>query len=159
MSARTLSSRKAEGNFLTIGGVNEETGEKNPTSLEGFYGGSRTITTSNGEATVHDFRTSKGVETVWGKSDLNNKLSDENVGEFVTIKYQGKEATKFGKKYIYAVTADAENVMSLPTGETNSTGGNGGLMDAGFDDAEEVAPTPSKNNKARVDALLAKGNK
>ncbi len=98
-----------------IGGFNEKTQKPNPTKMEGFYLGSRTVATSTGTSTIHVFQTPSGNEGVWGTADLNNKLGSVNLGTMTLITYNGKKKLAGGKtKHSYDVAQDKEQTISVP---------------------------------------------
>lgn len=65
------------------------------TFLEGQYLGNRTITTSLGDNKVYIFSGSDGDEfSVYGFTDLDQKLAQVNVGTEVRMTYEGKVEVK-----------------------------------------------------------------
>lgn len=64
-------------------------------SLEGQYLGNRTITTALGENKVYIFNGTDGEEfSIYGFTDLDQKLAQVNVGTEVRMTYEGKVEVK-----------------------------------------------------------------
>lgn len=53
--------------------------------LAGVYMGFKEVPTKFGPAQLHSLKTDRGVQKVWGKTDLNNKLNGRE-GELVRVK-------------------------------------------------------------------------
>lgn len=102
-------------NATAIGGFNKKLKKDNPTSAEGYYLGSRFVKSSRGEAVLHFLQTSKGNLGVWGKADLNRKLSAVEIGVMIRITYKGTKATPNGEMYAYAVEQDKDNTIEVDT--------------------------------------------
>lgn len=99
-----------------IGGVNKKTGKKNPTSVEGYFLGSREVESKkskNGVAKLHFFQTSKGNLGVWGKTDMDRKLDGVAPGAMVRITHTGMQPTPNGEMYKYKVEVDEDNTIEV----------------------------------------------
>jgi hypothetical protein len=171
---------------ISMGGVNKKTGKKNPTSAEGYYLGSRKVVSQmakSGFAQLHFLQTEDGNLGVWGKTNLDQKLTSVTPGTMVRITQTGMQKIP-GKRdmYKFTVEVDDENTievnLSAPsealeeTGEDVSDSGEEILdKDDTFEEDEEEAPLdeappartkaparaaqpPSKAAQAKVKGLL-----
>src|SRR3954468_6708897 len=97
---------------IALGGRNKKTGKANPTSAEGYFLGSRQVDSKkskNGKASIHFLQTAEGNLGVWGKTDLDRKLSAVTPGTMVRITQSGMVATPNGDMYKYKVEIDESN--------------------------------------------------
>lgn len=158
-----------------IGGVNKKTNKPNPTSIEGYFLGSREVPSAmskTGFAKIHVFQTPKGNEGVWGKTDLDIKLAGVTPGTMTLVKFDRMQANK-GKQpmYKYKVSVDKDNTIEVAgtsvvgnaeTVESDETyaGNSSGYQDTddGADDAAQAAELARLERVARLQALLKKGN-
>ena len=173
-----LSSEKT----YSLGGVDKSTGKKNPTSVEGYYIGSRvTKDTGYGPGLLHFFQTPTGNHGVWGKTRLNNLLSPDLVGQMVLATFTGMSPPRKGKNpsYLYKVQHDPSNFIEVANDATEpqaitedgDDGHQGDEPQGETDPADEpeqmdvappprpVAPrapaqAPSPDRQAKVQALL-----
>lgn len=142
-------------------------GEGKLSTIEGYYLGARTVTTSNGDSVIHVFQTPKGNQGVWGTKKLNDNLGGSNRGVMTKIDYKGKIKLQGGKtQHTYEFFVDLDNsiqVANLPSG-TNTANieltdanvdGNGGV-DEDFQQATALA---AAERKAKVDAMLNRNKK
>lgn len=117
-----------------LGGTykDKKTGKKyyNPTEVEGYYLGSRQIDSKANPGkkdTLHTFqgevrdRNGKtiftGVSDIWGKTDLDRKISTAKVGLMTKASFTGmqpEEQVKAGKRqmYLFKVLQDKTNVLA-----------------------------------------------
>jgi len=110
---------------VKIGGLNSKTGKANPTKMEGYYLGSRTVKSENGDSTIHTFQTPKGNEGIWGTADINSKLGQVRPGTMVLVQYKEKRKLAGGKtKYVYDVMFDVENTIPVFAALNNPPVGN-----------------------------------
>lgn len=180
MGFKTVTSLDAE-NTVALGGVNKKTGKKNPTSIEGYYLGSRQVPSTkskNGLAAIHFFQTSKGNIGVWGKTDLDKKLSQVKLGTMTKVEQSGMKSTKNGDMYMYQVMFDEDNTIEVTgaqdaeasgdeDGGYDSSDDDGGEDeeavdddgDSDDDDAQAAAMLAAEERKAKVQAMLNKGKK
>jgi hypothetical protein len=169
---------------IALGGRDKKTGKANLSQLEGYFLGSRTVTTKKGPAKLHAIQTSDGVVGVWGKTDLNRKMENAIVGAMTRITQKGTVETPNGPMYKYTVEVDEDNsveVFGLNSNTSDSAASNSSDDRSSeesydeVDDEEETeseessdevvttrakapvvpASTPSASAKARVQALLA----
>lgn len=99
-----------------LGGRNKQTGKANPTNIEGYFIGSKSVQSKKsktGEAKLHILKTSKGNVGVWGKTDLDRKMLGVTVGAMVRITQSGKVATPNGDMYKFKVEVDKENTIDV----------------------------------------------
>lgn len=101
-----------------IGGKNKKTGKKNPSSIEGFYLGSRKVESKkskNGLASIHFLQTDEGNVGVWGKTDLDRKIAGVTPGTMIRISHTGMQSTPNGDMYKYKVEVDEDNTIEVST--------------------------------------------
>ncbi len=161
---------------ISLGGTNRKTGKKNPTSIEGYYLGKRIVADTKkktGESFLYFFQTPKGNIGVWGKTDLDRKLSSVAVGTMVRASFDKMVPTPNGEMYKFLVEIDEDNTIEV-TGsaqaappaysdadEDQANDGYGGTA-VGVDEEEEdedamQAMALAKAEKvAKVQALLGK---
>lgn len=172
MAYKTVNSLDADVT-ITIGGQDKKTGKKNPTSVEGFYLGSREVETQskygNGPSVLYFFQTEKGNVGVWGKTDLKKKLAAGKLGLMTLVTYAGMKPTPRGDMHTYKVEQDPDvsiDVSDLNALASTGSGGEEDYNDGGDADEEEeeeayepeVAAVAFKETpeqrKAKVQALL-----
>lgn len=154
---------------IQLGGVNKKTGKKNPTQIEGYFLGSKTVSTPKGDAKIHTFQTPKGNIGVWGKTDLNSKLASAPTGSMVRATFDRMVPTKNGDMYRYNVEFDDSNTVEPASYEAasdsddTSTEEESNFSDTEDEDAEaELAALEAQriaSRKANTAALLANRNK
>lgn len=99
---------------IALGG--DRDGKKNPTSIEGYFLGSKTTQSDYGPGLLHMIQTEDGVVGVWGKTRLNNLLTKELTGQMVKIDFTGMIApVKKGRRpaYGYKVQHDPDNTTDV----------------------------------------------
>lgn len=113
---------------IAIGGFNKKTRKDNPTGIEGYYLGSRSVTSAKskgGKAKIHVFQTPKGNVGVWGKTDLDQKLGSVTPGTMTQVKFDKMVPSKNGEMYKFKVAVDTENTIEVTaaaaTEETTET--------------------------------------
>lgn len=108
---------------VSLGGTNNKTGKKNPTSIEGFFIGSRKVESAKaktGFCFIHVFQTAKGNVGVWGKTNLDQKLSNATPGVMTRITFVGMQPTKNNPMYKYKFEVDADNTIDVSTADLNA---------------------------------------
>ena len=126
---------------ISLGGVNRKTGNKNPTEVEGYYLGSRTVPDDkkkSGLSYIHVFETFAGPVGVWGKTDLDRKILTIPLGTMTRVVQSGMAQTKNGAMYKFTVGVDEENVKKVATASTSTQGG---YNDEADDEADDDATT------------------
>lgn len=124
---------------IALGGTNKKTGKKNPTTAEGYYLGSRKVENKTGESSIHFLQTSKGNLGIWGKTDLDRKLTAVVPGTMVRLNFTGMQATPRGDMYKFKVEVDADNtidVSGLASSNTSSAEEEASVEDDSYTDAE-----------------------
>lgn len=99
-----------------LGGKNKKTGKPNPTKAEGYYLGSRKVDSKkskDGKAYIHFLQTSKGNLGVWGKTDLDRKLTTIAPGTMVRVSFDKMVPTPNGDMYKFKVEADPDNTIEV----------------------------------------------
>jgi hypothetical protein len=178
MAYKKVSSLEADVT-ITIGGADKKTGKKNPTSVEGFYLGSRQVETkgkwSDKPSTIYFFQTDKGNVGVWGKTNLNNKMKSAKAGEMTRITYAGMKSTTNGEMHVYNVEQDPDVSIDVSELTASSESSNNESSDEdNYADAESLSDEDLDDNtddyasapvvtesaaarKAKVQELLRKG--
>jgi hypothetical protein len=115
---------------ISLGGFNKKTRTDNPTTITGYFLGSRKVASpkaKTGWSALHVFQTAEGNVGVWGKTDLDRKLTAlaTQLGVLVRVTQSGFKPTKNGNDmYLFRVEVDADDriEVDLPqTLETQST--------------------------------------
>lgn len=181
MAFKEVTSLDAD-NTIALGGSNRKTGKANPQSAEGYYLGTRKIESKKaktGFAAIHFLQTPEGNLGIWGKTDLDRKLSGVSPGTMVRLSFDKMVPTPNGEMYKYKVEVDDSNTIVVNiSSDTNEAVYGGGPADdyqgngSGFkdEDAEEVeeydaeesaqsAALAAAERKARVEALVKGKNR
>jgi len=104
---------------ISLGGFNKKTRQDNPTQVEGYYLGSKTVPSQKsktGKAYIHVFQTADGNVGVWGKTDLDRKMTalSDKLGVMVRVTQKGTKPTKGGNDmYMFRVEVDLENTIEV----------------------------------------------
>jgi hypothetical protein len=157
-------------NVTKLGGYNEKTKKNNPTSMEGYYLGFRTVQTVNGDAKIHVFQTPKGNVGVWGSKDINDKLCQVKIGTMALAEFTGKKRLQGGKTLnTFTVSQDKSNVLEVSTLEVGSSTApveanddyvydeSEGLDTEDQDAIELAAATKAAAQQAKVQEILNRG--
>ncbi len=102
-----------------LGGINKKTGRPNPKQIEGYYLGvkkTESKKSKNGVANLYIFQTQAGNTGVWGKTDLDRKMSSVVAGSMVRVTQNGSVPTPNGDMYKYKVEIDTANTIEVPSG-------------------------------------------
>jgi hypothetical protein len=170
MGFKEVASLDAE-KTIALGGVDKKTGRKNPTSVEGYYLGSRTVESKKGESKIHFFQTEKGNLGVWGKTDSNRKLGAVTPGTMTRISFDKMQETPNGEMYKYKVEIDSDNVIDVGGIGSNYSVSSGSDSDSESvsdfnssdedtsDDVKEEFSTKRKSSLSDVQALFSKSKK
>lgn len=159
---------------VALGGVNQDTGVKNPTSIEGFYLGAKSVTNREGQTSfIHVFQTPKGNQGIWGKADTNSKLAQVVKGTMTLVTFDRIVKLNGGKKkYVYTVQQDREQSIEV---SINTITDNLGSSDSDNDyaseesdsndeddtteDADQDTALAAAERKAKMQALLKSKSK
>lgn len=117
MAYKTVASLDAD-NTVQLGGVNKKSGKKNPSSIEGYYLGTRSVESrksKTGKANIYFFQTEDGNIGVWGKTDLDRKMGVVTIGNMTRVTFSGMRSTPNGDMYTYKVETDDTNTIDVPT--------------------------------------------
>jgi len=124
MAWKTVTSLDCDTVFA-LGGVNGKTNKPNPTSIKGYYLGSRSTQVNGEEATIHVFQTPKGNQGIWGSADTRAKLKQVAAGTMTLVEFVEKKKISGGKtKKIFSVSQNTDNTIevgALPTGQANES--------------------------------------
>lgn len=151
-----------------LGGTDNKTGKPNPTSIEGYYLGSKNVQTSSGPSVIHVFQTPKGNQGVWGTKKLNDNLTARVAGKMTLVEYKGKVKIAGGKtQHTYDIMVDKTNAIEVPRLEAGSSDAGPEYVSGvgGYDDGEmtnyqssnSAALTQSNGVLSQIAELRAKG--
>jgi len=181
MAFKTIQDLDAD-TTISLGGINKKTGKKNPTKVEGYYIGTRTVDSKKdkkGYAHIYFFQTQTGMLGVWGKTDLDRKMRQVTPGVMTLITQTGTVSTPNGDMYKFTVAVDSDNTIevALPDPSSNNDATEETSYAASNDEGEEeeeaaaeldepVAPrasaparpatAPNAERQAKVQALLSR---
>lgn len=170
MGFQTVTDLDAE-TTISLGGYNKKTKRDNPTSVEGYYLGSRKVDSKkakSGYCYIYYFQTPKGNVGVWGKTDLDRKMQTVELGVMVRASFSKMVTTPNGEMYKYLVEFDNANsipVSSLPVGEANDNANYSDSRDNDSidsleessqdeEDVQQTAALLAAERQAKVQALL-----
>lgn len=158
-------------NTTALGGFNKKTGKKNPTNAEGYYLGTRQVDSprsKSGKSALHFLQTPKGNLGVWGKTDLDRKLSNVPAGTMVRITQSGTVPTPNGDMYKFKVEVDPDNTIEVAAPESAAFSGSEeddnyaspeetedyGQDEYQAEEAGQIAALSALERRAKVEALL-----
>lgn len=131
-----------------IGGTDKTTGKKNPTSIEGYYIGTRAVPSrkaKSGTCSLHILQTAQGNVGVWGKTNLDQKMPSVLPGQMIRVSFVGMVETPNNPMYKYKVEVDADNTIEVnladETTAPTATEDSDTQDYSGSEEAEEDAPT------------------
>lgn len=168
-----------------LGGVNKKTGKKNPSTVEGYFLGSKDTPSKkskDGIAKLHILQTENGKIGVWGKTDLDRKVKGVTPGTMVRLSHTGFRDTPTGEMYVFRVETDVDNTIDVISLQSAPYARQEENVDLGYGDEDEspiaeetaeideappsrpvrptkAASTPDAAAQARVRALLTGGSK
>lgn len=166
--------------MISLGG-RRKTGEKNPTSAEGYYLGFKTVPDNkkkSGTNNIFYLQTPKGIVGVWGKTDLNKQMQGAVKGQMTLIEVTGTRTVPNGEMHVFEISQDDTNTTDVPNFSTSASAQeedvgevhDGGTYDEyGQDEddyVQDAAPAKSRTaaksdglaaeaKRAKVEALLA----
>ncbi len=163
---------------IQLGGKNKD-GTPNPTSLEGYFLGSKDTDGDFGPGKLHLFQTKEGTIGVWGKSRLNGLLTKDIIGQMTLVTFTGMIApTKKGRRPAYGYKVQHDTSNTIDVGDLNLNAASAGGADEGSEDEElasvgfassdsyhqtaeprVAAAVPNAARQAQVQALLNKNKK
>ncbi len=110
------------GTLIKLGGIDKTTGKANPTSVEGYFLGTKELTTKAGPAKAHIFKTATGNKFMFGKTNSIRLLTSDLVGQMVELKFTGMGKATAGKNaaYEFVVFHDEDNVIDGIEAEASS---------------------------------------
>lgn len=149
MAFKEVSTLDAE-NTTALGGTNRKTGKKNPTGAEGYFLGTRKVESKKsktGFASIHFLQTPKGNLGIWGKTDLDRKLSAVAPGTMIRITQSGMTATPNGEMYKFKVEVDNDNTIEVAAPADKFDDGLLGSTDPGYE-AESSSEDEDDTNDA-----------
>lgn len=123
---------------IRLGGTDKRTREENPTSIEGYYLGTKKVASkksTSGFSSLHVFQTAEGNVGVWGNTYLDRRLPNLKPGICTRVVFTGMKETANNPMYTYKISTDADNVIEVdaPSAPSNEAAG------SAYDDSEEDA--------------------
>jgi len=163
-----------ETQVISLGGVSQKTGKKNPTELEGYYLGSELRPNKfnpDKPKNFYKFQTASGEVGIYASAGLDKIMQGARVGLMTKVTDTGKtrDVGKGNPMKIFSVAQDKTNVIDV--GGSNTITPNDYSDDEIFDDedgsTDEVAPirarapltttnVPGVDAQANLRAKLAK---
>jgi hypothetical protein len=139
-------------------------GEDKIDSVEGYYLGSRQVTTGNGPSTIHVFQTVEGNIGVWGTKKLNDNLGNSVRGCMMLINYKGKVKLQGGKtQHTYEFNIDRGQTIPVSAGEQANAefaAADTGDDSTYSDDVQEVSAADlAAAKRAKAEEILARAKK
>lgn len=110
--------------MISLGGINKKTGKKNPVSVEGYYLGRNQFEDrkkKSGIGYTYVFQTEDGSVGVWGKTDLDKKMSGATPGQMMRLTFLNMRKTPNGDMYVYEVEFDPENTIEVAAVSDNDS--------------------------------------
>lgn len=108
--------------MVSLGGFNKKLGKPNPTSVEGYYLGSRKVESKKaktGFAFIYTLQTSKGNIGLWGKTDIDRKMEGVTTGSMIRVSFDKMVATPNGEMYKFKVEVDDTNSIEVASPANN----------------------------------------
>lgn len=161
---------------ISLGGRDKKTGKENPKQVTGYYlgtkGGLPNKYNPEKPSQLHFLQTEKGNVGVWGKTDLDRKITAVSPGTMVRITFTGtRPSNKGNDMLVFKVEVDKDNTIevSTPAPVSFQDDSTDSFEEAGLDDEDEaldeiaparpVAPrapaaAPSAERQAKVLAAL-----
>lgn len=151
---------------IAIGGFNKKLKKDNPTEAEGYYLGTKVVDSAkskSGKACLHILQTPDGNLGVWGKTDMDRKLSQVEPGTMTRISYRTMKKVPTGEMYIFNVEVDKGNTIEVNLSGGDDNGNDYGdadpEQDYGRDDDGDDSPHASlaaAESQSRVQELLSR---
>ena len=103
---------------ITLGSKDKKTGKSNPSTLEGYFLGTKEVGPNKFNKqkmdVVHVFQTKDGNVGVWGKTDLDTKLKNAIPGRMVRVTFTGAVPTNKGNDMLkFKVEIDNSNTIDV----------------------------------------------
>lgn len=143
-------------NVINLG--NKDKSTDNPTSIEGYYLGTKEIPDSGyGVGKLHLFQTKSGTVGVWGKTNSNRLMTPDLVGSMVLLSFTGMGERRKGKNpaYEYSLQYDPQNKTDTSSVDLSYTKPD---ADESEVDEEEDKPAargvPTAERQAAIQAQL-----
>lgn len=115
MAFKKLVSLDAE-TLISLGGYNKKLRKDNPSTIEGYYLGSRNIPDKkkkSGISTLHFFQTETGNVGIYGKANTDKQLPRVRPGTMTRVTHTGFQSTPNGEMYVYLVETDKDNTIDV----------------------------------------------
>lgn len=143
---------------ISLGGFNKKLKKDNPTSVEGYYLGKKEVADQkkkSGKSFIYILQTPKGNLGVWGKTDMDRKMTQVATGNMIRITHVGMTPTPNGEMYKYSVEQDDSNTIEVATADTQDNSGADDYS-AGGDETSYVSEESLDDEDASQEVALAK---
>jgi len=152
--------------IIALGGKDKRTGKTNPKTAEGYYLGARKVESRKAKAGysyLHFLQTEAGNLGIWGKTDLDRKLTTVTPGAMVRITQTSMQPTPNGDMYKFKVEVDLDNTIEVnistelaTSSETEDTEDQDSEADESANEGASLAAQQAAERRAKVQALLNK---
>lgn len=117
-------------------------GDGNPTKIEGYYLGAKTIQGgAYGPSVLHIFQTKTGNVGVWARGNLNRLLESHHAGQMCLVEFTGmRQPSKKGQRPSYQHTLSYDDTNTIDMG---SIAGSSGSTSQASDEEEGYGTTAS----------------
>lgn len=142
---------------ISLGKTDPKTGNKYPTSVEGYYLGTKKVQTDNGESTIHHFETQSGVVGVWGTTKLNSGLSQVTLGNMTRATFVGLGKPTKGRQpaRLFDIQQDPDNSIDVLPSSSMTSQYDDGDNDNSYEDQSLDEDDSMDKNAAQQAALAA----
>jgi len=149
MGFKEVASLDAE-NTITLGGRNKKTGKANPTTIEGYFigtkGGLPNRFNPDKPNQLHHFQTPDGVVAVWGKTNLDQKLRGVMLGTMTKVTFTGTRPSGKGNDMLcYRVEIDSDNTTPVSAYAVNDA------VDSNTYSTDETSDSDSYEDEDELD--------
>lgn len=129
---------------ISLGGYNKKLKKENPQSVEGYYLGKREVADAkkkSGTSFIYFLQTKAGNLGVWGKTDLDRKMSAVKPGTMIRASFDKMVPTPNGEMYKFKVEVDEDNTIEVAA-ENNSSNN-----DSNDDYNDDTAASPDADDQ------------
>lgn len=128
------------------GSTNKKTGKPLLSVIEGYYVTSRQVPDAkkkSGKEFIYTLQTSEGLKEVWGKTNLNRRMSNAVVGAMTRISNTGEtQPTPNGDMQLFRVQQDLDNVTDVSALQAEAAADEGSYEEDSDQDQPEAYEAP-----------------
>jgi len=171
MAYKTFTDLSAD-TTVSLGGINRKTGKKNPIEVEGYYLGKRSVEDKkkkSGTSNIYFFQTANGNIGVWGKTNMDQKMAQAQVGLMTLVQFDKMVNTPNGEMYKYIVAQDPDLFIEVSDYSADTSTGSDYIdeeetveteeEETDTEDALQSAALAAAERRKKVDALLNRKGK